>query len=171
MVKPFHVAIGFTLAAAIGVPVLASYTQAQTNPQEAPAGQMAQPATTSPQRAPQNQFDGRGIAHGSVFNRGRNANVTLSVNRDRFTLFMTEPPGTRVRAEYQGAIARQTPGARAGEFVLDGRVQTFSSSASTRIFNNTTGTCRIEVYNSRVVASTCRSVAPDSNTEFLGLER
>jgi hypothetical protein len=172
MIKPFSTLIGCCiLAGAVSCPVLANYAQAQTNQPETPAAPTTQSEPATRQRPPQTEFDGRGIAHGSVFNRGRNANVTLSVNQGRFTLNLAEPPGTRVRVRYQGAVARQTPGRTAGEFELDGRVQTFDSSASNRIFNNTTGTCRIEVYNSRVVASTCRSAAPDSTTQFLGLER
>jgi hypothetical protein len=172
MIKPFPTFIGCCiLAGAVSFPLLATYAQAQTNQQETPAGQTTQPEPASRQRPPQTEFDGRGIAHGAVFNRGRNANATLSINQGRFTFNMAEPPGTRVRVRYQGSVARQTPGRTAGEFTLDGRVQTFDSSASNRIFNNTTGTCRIEVFNSRVVASTCRSVAPDSTTDFLGLER
>jgi hypothetical protein len=172
MIKLFHIAIGYaTLVAAISFPLLTTSTQAQMSQQEAPSGQTTQPQPATRQRPPQNEFDGRGIAHGAVFNRGRNANVTLSLNQGRFVLNLAEPPGTRVRVRYQGSVARQTPGGAPGEFVVDGRVQTFDSSASNRIFNNTTGTCRIEVYNSRVVSSTCRSVAPDSTTQFLGLER
>lgn len=117
------------------------------------------------------EFEGRGVAHGSVFTRGRNANVSLIVNQGRFDYNLAQPPGTRIRVRYQGTVVRQTPGSTPNSFVLDGRVQTFDSSASTRIFNNTTGTCRIEVFDARVISSTCRSVAPDSKTDFLGLEQ
>jgi hypothetical protein len=50
-------------------------------------------------------------------------------------------------------------------------VRSFDSSANLRIITNTTGTCRIEVFNSRVLASNCSTVADDSSTEFLGLEQ
>lgn len=169
MVKQIHVLIGCSAVAGVMSFSLLSYAQAQIEQQSTPLGQATPSQTTRP--AP-TDFEGRGVAHGSVFTRGRNVNVSLTVNQGRFSYDMAQPPGTRTRVRYQGSVARQSnTGNNARSFTLDGRVQTFDSSASNRIFNNTTGNCRIEVFDSRVISSTCRSVAPDSNTQFLGLEQ
>ena len=120
----------------------------------------------------QQTLQGRGIAQGSAFRMGRNANVSLTINRDNFTFELAEPPGARARVQYRGNVVRRnSTGSNPNSFVLDGRVRTFDSSASDRILNNTTGTCRIEVFDARVVSSTCRAASADSNTQFLGLEQ
>lgn len=175
MIKPVHVLLGCAaLVGAMSFPLVSTYAQAQIDQQDTQVGQtpQAEPVPTR-QRPSQTEFDGRGVAQGSVFTRGRNANVSLTINEGRFVYNMAQPPGTRVRVRYQGSVARQTPGSPAGSssFTLDGRVQTFDSSASTRIFNNTTGTCRIEVFDARVISSSCRAATADSNTQFLGLEQ
>ncbi len=162
----FRVLIGLTtLIGAMGLPLWAQATTQQKLPA---TGAIAQTRPTTPSRQ---DLEGRGVAHGAVFSRGQNVNVSLNVNQGRYTFNMAQPPGNRNRVRYQGVVSRQTPGTTPNSFVLDGRVQTFDSSASTRIFGNTTGTCRIEVFDARVISSTCRSVAPDSNTQFLGLEQ
>lgn len=157
MFKPFPILISSTVClAAIALPLLA-----QTNG-----------TPTSPQRnREQTNFQGRGVAQGASFNRGRNVNANLIVNQGRFTLELFEPTGTRARVQYRGSVMRQNNTNTPNSFVLDGRVQNFDSSINQRIVNNTTGNCRIEVYNSRVNSSTCRTPGPDSNTDFLGLER
>lgn len=121
---------------------------------------------------------GRGIAQGAAFNRGRNANVALTLEGENWSLEMTEilPSNARNqrpgRVQYRGAIVRRTdePGA-ANSFSLTTRVRSFDSSDNLRIITNTTGTCRIEVFNSRVISSTCNAVADNSSTDFLGLEQ
>lgn len=157
------------LLSVLNLPLLAYATTQQQQQKMTLDEQTNTIAQTRPVPAP--LLEGRGVAHGSVFNRGQNVNVSLTVSQGRFTFNMAQAPGTRNRTRYQGTVARQTPGTSANSFVLDGRVQTFDSSASNRIFNNTTGTCRIEVFDARVISSTCRSVAPDSTTQFLGLEQ
>jgi len=171
MKKQAQVLIGFIgLIGAVSMPLFAQATTQNSQLQQVTLGKQADAiAQTRPVPAP--QLEGRGVAHGSVFNRGQNVNVSLTVNQGRFSFTLAQPPGTRNQVRYQGSVARQTPKTSANSFVLDGRVQTFDSSASTRIFNNTTGTCRIEVFDARVISSTCRSVAPDSTTQFLGLEQ
>ena len=156
----------------IGLPIFAQATAQPEQPRQTPVDS-TQDAIAQTRPAPtRSEFEGRGVAHGSVFRRGQNVNVSLTVDQGRFTLNMAQPPGTRTRVRYQGAVSRQNNTANTpNSFTLDGRVQTFDSSASTRIFNNTTGTCRIEVFDARVISSTCRSVAPDSKTDFLGLEQ
>ncbi|MDX2228256.1 MAG: hypothetical protein NW220_01370 [Leptolyngbyaceae cyanobacterium bins.349] len=153
----------------MSLPLLAQATTPQSQPEPATLEDSKPIAQTRP--APtRSEFEGRGVAHGSVFRRGQSVNTSLTVDQGRFIFNIVQPPGTRNRVRYQGTIVRQPP-ATNNSFILDGRVQTFDSSASTRIFNNTTGTCRIEVFDARVISSTCRAVVPDSNTQFLGLEQ
>jgi hypothetical protein len=167
--------IGLTACVAVlGLPLLAP-AQAQITEQTVPMGQPT-PGSSNPTAAPtasaRTRFEGRGIAQGSTFNRGRNANVSLTVERGNFVLNIAEPPGNRARVQYRGTATRQNSStANPNSFTIDGRVQTFESSASTRILNNTTGTCRIEVFDARVISSSCRTVSNDSNTQFLGLEQ
>ncbi|MGF1570955.1 MAG: hypothetical protein ACFCVD_23250 [Nodosilinea sp.] len=123
-------------------------------------------------------FQGRGVAHDAVFSRGRNANVSLTLDGDNYSLEMTEilpsnprnqPPG---RVQYRGAILRRADQPDSpNSFSLSTRVRSFDSSANLRILTNTTGTCRIDVFNSRVISSSCTTVADDSSTQFLGLEQ
>ncbi|OKH37877.1 hypothetical protein NIES2119_12060 [[Phormidium ambiguum] IAM M-71] len=120
----------------------------------------------------QSNFAGRGVASGSIFNRGRNANVSLTTNRDNFGFEMAETSGNRGRIQYRGSIIRRSNSSNnSRSFTLDGRVQTFTSSTNLRPINNTTGTCQIEVFDSRVISSTCRTVSSDSTTRFMGLEQ
>jgi hypothetical protein len=129
-----------------------------------------QPSSRPPS---QRSFQGRGVAQGSAFNMGRNANVSLTIDRDNFGLELAEPPGTRARVQYRGAVIRQqgTGSTNPSNFTLDGRVRSFNSSANLRVISNTTGTCRIEVFDARVISSSCRTAAADSTTQFLGLEQ
>lgn len=120
----------------------------------------------------QSSFQGRGVAQGSAFTRGRNATVSLTIDGSNFGIELAEPPGTRARVQYRGSIIRQNNGpANSNSFTLDGRVRSFNSSANLRVLNNTTGTCRVEVFDARVISSTCNAVADDSSTRFLGLEQ
>lgn len=172
MLKQNQILVGLAgLMSVMYLPLFAYATTQQEKLEQVPSS-MATGAIAQTRPTPvRNEFEGRGVAHGAVFNRGQNVNVSLTVNQGRFTFNLAQPPGTRNRVRYQGSVARQTPGTTANSFVLDGRVQTFDSSANNRIFNNTTGTCRIEVFDARVISSNCRSVAPDSTTQFLGLEQ
>jgi hypothetical protein len=118
-------------------------------------------------------FQGRGVAQGSAFTQGRNANASLTLDRDNFGLELSERTGTGARVQYRGSIIRrQAAGsANSNSFTLDGRIRTFNSSNNLRVLNNTTGTCRIEVFDARVISSSCNAVAADSSTRFLGLEQ
>ncbi len=95
----------------------------------------------------------------------------LTIDRDSFGFELAEPPGTRARVQYRGAVTRRTNTSNANGFTLDGRVRSFNSSDNLRIINNTTGTCRIEVFDARVISSSCRTVINNSSTQFLGLEQ
>lgn len=133
--------------------------------------------TPSPQRSPSrptvSNFPGRGVAHGALFNRGRNVNVTLTVDGDNFGLEMTEQSSrTPGRVQYRGVVMRRNADSRnPNSFTMDTRVRSFDTSANLRVLNNTTGTCRIEVFDSRVISSNCTTVSDNSSTRFLGLER
>ncbi len=135
-------------------------------------------STPVPQRSPNTRptvsnFPGRGVAHGALFNRGRNVNVTLTVDGDNFGLEMTEQSSrTPGRVQYRGVVMRRNADSRnPNSFTMDARVRSFDTSANLRVLNNTTGTCRIEVFDSRVISSNCTTVSDNSSTRFLGLER
>jgi hypothetical protein len=169
MLKQIRFLIGCTaLIAAMSISLLPRVT-AQSSEQDIQIGQAPGQGRPPSQRS----FQGRGVAQGSAFTKGRNANVSLTIDRDNFGLELAEPPGTRARVQYRGAIVRQ-PGSgssNSSTFTLDGRVRSFNSSANLRVVSNTTGTCRIEVFDARVISSSCRTAAPDSSTQFLGLEQ
>ncbi len=127
---------------------------------------------------PTNLSQGRGVAQGAAFNRGRNANVTLTLDGENFGLELTEIQAANVRGQsprrvqYRGAITRRTDDpANANSFSLFTRVRSFDSSQNLRIITNTTGTCRIEVFDARVLSSNCSTIADNSETDFLGLEQ
>lgn len=123
-------------------------------------------------------FQGRGIAQGAVFSRGRNAEVALTLDGNNFGLEMTQNQGTHMqnqspaRIQYRGQVARRTNDPSGpNSFTLTTRVRSFDSSENLRIITNTTGTCRIEVFDARVTYINCNAVADNSSTQFLGLEQ
>lgn len=129
---------------------------------------------------PRNGILGRGVAQGSAFTQGRSANAVLVLDRDNFSLELSEPTSSGSRGQtnpgwvqYRGAVVRRQDDRRSGSnsFTLEARVRSFDSSLSLRVVTNTTGTCRIEVFDSRVVSSSCRTAADNSNTQFLGVEQ
>jgi hypothetical protein len=179
--KQIHCLIGFTgFIAAINLALLpratAEVSQARSiglSPEHS-TSLMAQSRPTN-----QTNFEGRGVAQGSAFTRGRNASASLTVDRDNFGLELVEPmavrggsPTDRARVQYRGSIIRQTnSSSNSGNFTLDGRIQSFNTTDNLRVRSVTTGTCRIEVFDSHVISSTCNSLADNSRTQFLGLEQ
>jgi hypothetical protein len=125
---------------------------------------------SSTSRSSAGTFQGRGVAQGSVFTRGRTANVVLTIEGDNFGLELAEPAATGGRTQYRGVILRRSDESSGG-FTVRTRVRSFNSSANLRVLSNTTGTCQIEVFDSRVVSSSCNTVASDSSIRFLGLEQ
>lgn len=133
------------------------------------------------QRNPPNQFfEGRGIAQGAAFSRGRNAHVTLTMDGDNFSLELTEPPATNtttqnrrpLRIQYRGVISRRdNDSSNSSSFTLNTRVRSFDSSENLRVLTNTAGTCRLEVFGARVVYSNCKTASNDSSIRFIGLEQ
>lgn len=146
--------IGLTIAASLA-------SAARATMENEPGILLAQSASMSMQ--------GRGIAQGSAFTGGRTANTALTIDGNSFGLEIVEPPGTRARVQYRGAVIRRN--GNSSSFTLDGRVQTFNSTDNLRLRGTTTGTCRIEVSNSIVTSSTCNTVTDNSGTRFLGLEQ
>ncbi|BAU10932.1 hypothetical protein LEP3755_14240 [Leptolyngbya sp. NIES-3755] len=123
-------------------------------------------------RSTPGRFQGRGVAQGSAFTRGRNASVGLTLDRDNFSLDMTEPSNRGARLQYRGVISRRNNDANnPNSFTIDTRVRSFNSSADLRVLNNTTGTCRIEIFDARIISSSCTTVANDSSSRFMGLEQ
>lgn len=134
------------------------------------------------QRNPSNQFfQGRGIAQGAAFARGRNAHVTLTLEGNNFSLELTDPPATNTtntqnqpptRIQYRGVVSRRDNDSNnPSNFTLNTRVRSFDSTESLRVITNTAGTCRLEVFGARVVYSHCKTAANDSSVRFLGLEQ
>lgn len=118
-------------------------------------------------------FSGRGQASGSVFGRGRQADASLDFNRNGFTLGLSVPPGTGAQVRYLGTInrLRSTNRNNPNSFVLEGRVQSFASSANNLRVINTAGTCRIEVFDARITSVSCSANAPGSSTRFTGMSQ
>jgi hypothetical protein len=141
-------------------------------------GLLCFPQAMAQTNATTGSFQGRGVAQGAVFSQGRNAEVSLTLDRDNFGLEMTQFRGTHTenqssaRIQYRGAVSRRT-NATSGpnSFTLTTRVRSFDSSENLRIITNTTGTCRIEVFDARVIYINCNTVADNSSTRFLGLEQ
>lgn len=137
------------------------------------------PTPPAPPTASQSNFQGRGVAQGSAFTRGRTANVSLTLDRDNFSLELAEPSAvgqrgqeSAARVQYRGIIRqRQNNQGNSAGFTLSTRVRSFDSSTNLRVITNTTGTCRIVVFDSRVISTNCRTAADNSDTEFLGLEQ
>lgn len=145
--------IGLTIAASLASPSRATV--------ESELNLLAQSTPMSMQ--------GRGVAQGSAFTRGRTADTVLTIDGNSFGLEIAEPPGTRARVQYRGSVIRRN--GNSSNFTLDGRVRTFNSTDNLRMRGTTTGTCRIEVFDSRVISSTCNTISDNSGTRFLGLEQ
>jgi hypothetical protein len=142
------------------------------------AGGLQIPAAIAQTRTNPEFFQGRGVAQGSVFSRGRNANLALTLDGENFSLEMTEPETNSTRnraprrAQYRGVIVRRNEeSSERNSFVLFTRVRSFDSSETLRVISNTTGTCRLEVFDARIIDSNCSTVTDNSSTRFLGLEQ
>lgn len=136
-------------------------------PEEAPGSSQS---TTLPT---QGTFLGRGLARGSVFVDEQEVEANLNFNGSNFSYSLAVPPGTGAQVNYSGTInrLRETSSSNAGTFILQGRVQRFASSADDLQVINATGTCRIEVFDSRVVSTNCNTRARNSATRFEGLQQ
>lgn len=118
------------------------------------------------------QFEGRGLATGSVFGVGRNVNVSLNLNQNTFSLVLAVPQisgGQEVH--YTGTHSSLRRGvAIPTSFTVNGSIQTFASSDNNLRSISVSGTCRIEVLNAEVVSSTCNTRTPANTTRFNGAQ-
>ncbi|NJN87087.1 MAG: hypothetical protein HC881_13330 [Leptolyngbyaceae cyanobacterium SL_7_1] len=117
-------------------------------------------------------FPGRGLAVGSVFGDERSVDASLTFNQtNNFSFSLSVPPGTGAQVNYTGRITRIRRPASGGSnsFVVEGRVQSFASSANGLQVTDVTGNCEIEVFDALVIASSCNTRLRDSGTRFEGL--
>ncbi|NJL84527.1 MAG: hypothetical protein HC890_19245 [Chloroflexaceae bacterium] len=118
-------------------------------------------------------FSGRGRATGSVFRRGESADASLNFNQGNFNLSLAVPPGNRAQVTYQGTFDQVNPSdsGNSNSFFLDGQVRTFASSANNLRVMNTSGRCRIEVFDDRVTSVNCSTSLANSATQFTGMQQ
>jgi len=119
-------------------------------------------------------FQGRGLARGSVFGNEQNTDAQLNLNGSNFSFSLAVPPGTGAQVNYIGTVnrTRQAGSSRSNRgFILQGRVRSFSSSVNGLQIINVTGNCDIEVFDARVISSSCNTRLRDSATRFDGLQQ
>jgi hypothetical protein len=133
------------------------------------------PSVTPPGASPptSGSFDGRGRATGAVFGGGRNADASLSFNQGRLSLQLFVPPGTGTQMQYQATFdsRRDIKATGATNFVIQARMQSFASSANGLRVTSSTGSCRIEVFDSRITSAICNSNRPGGSTRFTGMNQ
>lgn len=129
---------------------------------------------TSASPPTQGTFHGRGLARGSVFGTEQATDAELNMNGSNFSFSLAVPPGTGAQVSYIGTVSRTrragSPGSNSG-FILQGRVRSFASSANNLQIINATGDCEIEVFDARVISSSCNTRLRDSATRFDGLQQ
>jgi len=104
-------------------------------------------------------FLGQGIAQGSKFSIGRQADAVLNFSNQNsnFSISIAATVASDLEMMYQGTIVRKTTGTRGiNSFILETQVDSFVTSLNDYQIFDATGTCRIEVFNSLVLASDCR---------------
>jgi hypothetical protein len=112
-------------------------------------------------------FNGRGIASGSVFTQGRQADARLNFNSsNNFSLSLVALTVRGMEANYNGTITRRLSGRSSNSFTLEGRVRTYASSGNNLRVINTSGSCRIEVFNSRIALSVCNMSSRNHSSRF-----
>jgi hypothetical protein len=119
-------------------------------------------------------FEGRGLARGSVFGNEQTTDAQLDMNGSNFSFSLAAPSGTGAQVNYIGTVSRTrragSPRSNSG-FILQGRVRSFSSSANGLQIIHATGNCEIEVFDARVISSSCNTRLRDSATRFDGLQQ
>lgn len=118
-------------------------------------------------------FEGRGLASGSVFGDERSVDAALSFNQNNFSFSLSVPPGTGAQVNYNGTVnrIRRNGPTNSNSFTLRGQVRSFASSANNLMVITATGNCEIEVFDARVISSTCNTRLRDSATRFQGLQQ
>ncbi|MBD1872920.1 hypothetical protein H6F75_05460 [Nodosilinea sp. FACHB-131] len=130
---------------------------------------------------PVGAFPGRGVATGSKFAIGRQADAMLNVNDNNFSISIAATAANNLEMLYQGTVTRRSAGRQAANsFVLETRVNSFVSSLGDWQVFEASGTCRIEVFDALVVSSICNVTAPafptdltvlGLSTEFRGMDQ
>ena len=124
------------------------------------------PARPTPPSSGQN-YQGTGIASGSLFTQGRRTDATLTLAGSNFTYRIETPIGLGLKMEYTGTV-RRTENLLNG-FAVTTRVQRLASSATFSNALPAVGNCRIEVFNSRVMKSFCDMAIKANTTRFDGI--
>jgi hypothetical protein len=122
----------------------------------------------------QGNFLGKGRASRSVFGLGQQTDASLNFNQTgKFSLSLAVPPGTGAQVNYNGTIthSRGTNSKNPNSFILDGKVNSFASSASNLRVIDTSGSCKIEVFDARVISTSCDTKVPVSSTRFTGMKQ
>jgi len=115
---------------------------------------------------------GRGLTTGSIFTLGRQSDAVLNFNNNGFSLSLAARYASGMEVNYSGTITRRLPGTRGSNgFVLETQIDRFASSQNGMRVVNTSGTCRIEVFDSLVVIADCTPQVRDGATQFRGMEQ
>ena len=119
----------------------------------------------------EDSFLGQGEAKQSVFGGGKQARASLDYNRPNFSLSISTPSGTEEQVSYMGTITslKGTNPDNTGSLMLEGRVKSFASSANNLQVINTSGTCKIEVFDARIISTSCNTNTRQSSTTFKGM--
>ncbi|HEY9639726.1 MAG TPA: hypothetical protein V6C57_04545 [Coleofasciculaceae cyanobacterium] len=117
-------------------------------------------------------FLGQGLVSGSIFGNEREVDASLNFNRNNFSFSLAVPPGTGEQVQYNGTInrLRSTSSTNSNSFTLRGQVRSFASSTNNSVVITATGTCQVEVFNARVISSSCNTRLRDSATRFEGVK-
>jgi hypothetical protein len=119
-------------------------------------------------------FAGRGRARGSVFGTQKQATeASFNFNQQRFSLGIFTPSGVEQSVQYQGIIKeiRNTNPNNPNSFLVEATVDSFASSLNNRRVVDTTGTCRLEVFDGRLIEVSCSTNLPNSTTVFTGMKQ
>ncbi|HEY9824187.1 MAG TPA: hypothetical protein V6D19_01980 [Stenomitos sp.] len=141
-----------------------------------PSGSVSQPSSesTSATVPESGSFAGRGKATGSVFGQeGRNTDASLDFNKGKFSLSLYVPPGTSTQVQYLGSINQisgQNPD-NPNTFVIDGALTSVASSADNLKVVNTSGACRIEVFDARITSVNCTPSTSEGAIRFEGMKQ
>jgi len=124
-------------------------------------------------RPTEGNFLGRGLARGSVFGVEQATDANFSLNGSNYSFSLAVPPGTGTQVTYIGTVNRfrRVNSGSGNSFVMQGRVRSFASSATNMQITNVAGDCEIEVFDSRVIASSCNTRLRDTATRFEGLHQ
>lgn len=119
-------------------------------------------------------FMGRGLARGSIFGDEQVTDATLNLNGRNYSFAIAVPPGTGTQVNYIGTVTRLRQSSLSGSgnsFIMQGRVQSFAASDNGMQLVNVAGNCEIEVFDARVISTTCNTRLRNTRTHFDGLHQ